>query len=123
MGSMTRRLGITLALLAGCAQPVATPPAAQHPSLPSLVGHEVTLQGAYTGPGKFGYFLKVGAEEVYLVDPVNAPWPRPDNEVTLVAKGKLQRSPEGCPSSSEAEACAPAYYFIEGAELKPSSAN
>jgi hypothetical protein len=65
-------LPILLAVL-GCGSPITTAPS--DGSHISANGEQVTVEGTYHSPGKFGPYIKLGAEQVYLVSDHSASWP------------------------------------------------
>ena len=84
---MTRKLLVTALLLSAC-QPAAdnSPPPLL---LSERIGQYVEVRGRYDGPGKFGDYITVGDEHIYLTEPVQAVR-RSDRGITVVAKGKLE---------------------------------
>ena len=116
-------ISITLTLLlsgAACElQRADMPP----PGLSPLVGTEVTLQGTYVGPGKFGaVFITEDGDDLQLYDGCPSPFPFPDGTPMSVA-GVLMHQPDlnPCEGTPETDECPytgiPAHYYIRTAQI------
>jgi hypothetical protein len=89
---MRRRILIALeigllATLFGCSSNVPEP---KPTDLHSQLGHEVSFEAQYGGPGKEADWVMLQGEEVYLIDPVFNANRRPDYGANIQVQGILR---------------------------------